>query len=89
MSGANFFGEILEWAGFALAAYAPLKGLSPPLAALQQMPLVGLLLHPAVAFAVFTFCNIAPRGAQHHASYLKRFGGAYPAHRKAVIPFLW
>ena len=89
VSGANFFGEILEWAGFALAAYAPLTGLRPELAAIQGTPLVGLLLHPAVAFAFFTFCNIAPRGAQHHASYKARFGKAYPAHRRAVIPFVW
>ena len=89
VSGANFFGEILEWSGFALAAYAPLTGLRPELAAIQGTPLLGLLLHPAVAFAFFTFCNIAPRGAQHHASYKARFGKAYPAHRRAVIPFIW
>jgi 3-oxo-5-alpha-steroid 4-dehydrogenase 1 len=45
VSGANFFGEICEWAGFAVAAWSL----------------------PAAAFAAFTFCNIAPRGAQHHA----------------------
>jgi 3-oxo-5-alpha-steroid 4-dehydrogenase 1 len=67
VSGANFFGEILEWTGFAIAA--------------------GTL--PATAFAFFTFCNTAPRGAQHHANYLEKFKEEYPKDRKAVIPFLW
>jgi 3-oxo-5-alpha-steroid 4-dehydrogenase 1 len=67
VSGANFFGEILEWAGFAVAA--------------------GSL--PAAAFAIFTFCNIAPRGYQHHRWYLGKFKGEYPPHRKAIIPLLW
>ena len=66
VSGANFFGEILEWAGFALAA--------------------GTL--PAAAFAAFTFCNIAPRGAQHHAWYVRTFKD-YPKGRRAVIPWVW
>jgi 3-oxo-5-alpha-steroid 4-dehydrogenase 1 len=67
VSGANFLGEIVEWAGWAVAA--------------------GSL--PAVAFAVFTFCNIGPRGAQHHAWYVEKFKGEYPRARRAVIPFLW
>lgn len=92
VSGANFFGEILEWAGFALAAYQPLPaGFADGtwLAPLARLPVLSALLHPAVAFAVFTFANIAPRGAQHHAWYLEKFRGEYPRHRKAVIPFLW
>eukprot|EP00735_Rhodelphis_limneticus_P005406 TRINITY_DN17235_c0_g1::TRINITY_DN17235_c0_g1_i1::g.7721::m.7721 TRINITY_DN17235_c0_g1::TRINITY_DN17235_c0_g1_i1::g.7721 ORF type:complete len:270 (+),score=6.48,sp/A5PJS2/S5A1_BOVIN/51.74/4e-82,Steroid_dh/PF02544.11/2.1e-53,DUF1295/PF06966.7/6.2e+03,DUF1295/PF06966.7/2.7e-05,PEMT/PF04191.8/2.6e+03,PEMT/PF04191.8/0.38 TRINITY_DN17235_c0_g1_i1:47-811(+) len=66
VSGANFFGEILEWAGFALAASS---------------------LH-AAAFAFFTFCNIGPRGYQHHKWYHEKFED-YPKSRRAVIPFLW
>ena len=50
VSGANFFGEIVEWSGFAVAS--------------------GTL--PAIAFALFTFCNIAPRAYHHHLSYLVR-----------------
>lgn len=67
VSGANFFGEILEWAGFAIASWS-------------LIPL---------SFALFTFCNIGPRGAQHHEWYLKTFGDKYPRHRRAVIPFVW
>jgi len=67
VSGANYFGEIVEWAGWALAA--------------------GTL--PAAAFAAFTFCNIGPRGAQHHAWLKAHFGDKYPRARTAVIPFLW
>jgi len=66
VSGANFFGEIVEWTGWAIA---------------------GASL-PAVAFAVFSFCNIGPRGFQHHQWYLKKFEN-YPKNRRAVIPFLW
>ncbi len=67
VSGANFLGEILEWSGWALAAWRL----------------------PAVAFAYFTACNLAPRAWQHHRDYVQRFGSSYPPHRRALIPFLW
>lgn len=67
VSGANFFGEILEWSGFAVAGAS----------------------WPGAAFAIFTFANIGPRGAHHHASYKKMFGNEYPKHRRAVLPFVW
>lgn len=66
VTGANFFGEIMEWAGFALAAGSWV----------------------ATAFALFTFCNIGPRGAAHHENMKKKFAD-YPTGRKGVIPFLW
>lgn len=94
VSGANFFGEIVEWAGFAIAATAAApvpagfaRGV-PWLAAIAQSPAAPLLC-PPVAFAIFTLCNIGPRGAQHHAFYKKTFGAAYPKGRRAVIPFVW
>jgi 3-oxo-5-alpha-steroid 4-dehydrogenase 1 len=71
VSGANFFGEIVEWAGFAIASSA------------------GGVSLPAVSFAAFTFCNIAPRAASHHEWYLDKFKEEYPKERKAVIPFIW
>eukprot|EP00798_Chlamydomonas_sp_ICE-L_P020362 gene20361-27127_t len=43
----------------------------------------------AIAFAFFTFCNLAPRGFSHHKWYQEKFKDEYPAGRKAVIPFLW
>lgn len=66
VSAANYTGEIIEWAGFALAC--------------------GSL--PAVAFAVFTFANLAPRGESHHHWLQEKFRD-YPRERRAVIPFLW
>lgn len=66
MSAANYFGEILEWCGWALCCDSL----------------------AAVAFCYFTFCNLAPRGAASHKWYLAKFPN-YPAHRKAVIPFVW
>uniref|UniRef100_A0A1I7XKG9 S5A_REDUCTASE domain-containing protein n=1 Tax=Heterorhabditis bacteriophora TaxID=37862 RepID=A0A1I7XKG9_HETBA len=44
VSGANFFGEIVEWMGYALICRSL----------------------PAIAFALFTICNIGPRAIQHH-----------------------
>ena len=41
-----------------------------------------------LAFAFYTFANLAPRAQQHHHWY-KETLPAYPANRKAYIPFLW
>ena len=38
-----------------------------------------------VAFALFTFCNLAPRALSNHRWYRERFPG-YPVERKALIP---
>jgi 3-oxo-5-alpha-steroid 4-dehydrogenase 1 len=44
----------------------------------------------ALSFAVFALANLAPRAAQHHADYLRRFPRAYPLlRRKKMIPFVW
>lgn len=43
---------------------------------------------PALAFAVFTFCNLAPRAHHHHNWYKDKFED-YPKSRKAIIPFVW
>jgi len=69
VSAANYFGEIMEWCGYAVA----------------MNNFVG------VAFAFFTFCNIGPRGRQHHQWYLNVFKeqNYSKLNRKAVIPFLW
>lgn len=62
----NHFGEIIEWAGFALVA----------------------MNLPALSFAIWTFCNLAPRANNHHSWY-NDFFEDYPKERKALIPFLW
>lgn len=62
----NYFGEIVEWCGWALASWS----------------LAG------VAFAAFTFSNLAPRGWAHHRWYRANFPD-YPKNRKAVIPGLF
>ena len=43
---------------------------------------------PAVAFAFFTFANLAPRAQHHHRWYLQKFDD-YPNGRRAVLPFIW
>ena len=40
-----------------------------------------------LAFALFTFCNLAPRALSNQAWYRERFPG-YPANRKALVPGL-
>jgi len=62
----NYLGEIVEWAGFALASSSL----------------------PALAFALFTAANLAPRALAHHRWYRTRFPD-YPPTRRALIPFLW
>ncbi len=49
--------------------------------------IIGLNL-PALTFAIWTFCNLAPRSNNHHKWYKENFI-EYPKNRKALIPFLW
>jgi 3-oxo-5-alpha-steroid 4-dehydrogenase 1 len=42
---------------------------------------------PGLAFSVFSFANLFPRGVSSHLFYRKRFVD-YPVKRKAVIPFI-
>jgi 3-oxo-5-alpha-steroid 4-dehydrogenase 1 len=43
---------------------------------------------PGLAFAVWTFANLAPRARSNHAWYYKNFPD-YPPDRKALIPWVW
>ena len=43
---------------------------------------------PALSFAVWTCCNLAPRANNHHSWYLEKFPD-YPKKRKIVLPYLW
>ena len=62
----NYFGEILEWCGWAIANTSI----------------------ASIAFAIFTFANLAPRARAHHRWYLDNFP-EYPENRKFVIPFIF
>lgn len=62
----NYFGEIIEWMGWAIATWSL----------------------PGLAFAVWTFANLAPRAQANHKWYQQRFS-SYPKERKAFIPGLW
>lgn len=42
----------------------------------------------AASFAVWTWCNLAPRARNHHDWYKEKFK-EYPTYRKAVIPYVW
>lgn len=61
----NYFGEILQWFGWALLTWS----------------------WAGLAFAVFTFANIFPRGLAGHRWYKGHFDD-YPSERKAIIPFI-
>jgi len=62
----NYFGEIIEWAGWAIATWSL----------------------PGLAFAVWTFANLAPRARAHHAWYHQHFP-EYPRERRALLPGIW
>lgn len=62
----NYFGEIIEWTGWAVATWSL----------------------PGLAFALFTFANLAPRASSNHEWYLDSFPD-YPKNRKALIPFIY
>lgn len=48
-----------------------------------------LAMNPAAwSFAVWTFCNLAPRACNHHTWYKEHFSD-YPKKRKALLPYLW
>lgn len=61
----NYFGELLEWIGWAMMAWSL----------------------PALAFAVYTFANLAPRAVAHRRWYVERFED-FPKSRRAIIPFI-
>lgn len=43
---------------------------------------------PGLAFAVWTFANLAPRARAHHLWYREQFAD-YPPERKALLPKVW
>jgi hypothetical protein len=61
----NYFGELVEWCGFAIATWSL----------------------PGLAFAVYTFANLAPRALSHRRWYRERFAD-FPEKRRAIIPFV-
>jgi len=65
ISSPHYFGEIIEWAGWAVMTWSL----------------------PGLAFFIFTFANLVPRGVSSHRWYKARFPD-YPPRRKAVIPFI-
>lgn len=66
VSSPHYFGEIVEWSGWAILTWSM----------------------PGLAFAVFTFANLAPRALAHHRWYKSHFEN-YPGKRKALVPFTW
>ena len=66
VSNPHYLGEIIQWAGWAIATWSL----------------------PGLAFAVFTFANLAPRAISAHKWYRGEFRD-YPKNRKALIPFIW
>lgn len=74
----NFFGEGVEWLGYAFTA----AGLSGACIC-TTASLVGL------SFFLYTLSNTFPRGVKHHQWYLDTFKEKYAQlNRKAVIPFI-
>lgn len=68
VTSANYFGEFVEWSGYALLTWS-----------------IG-----GVAFAVWTFANLAPRARKLHARYISEFGDDYAKlNRRYIIPFIY
>lgn len=68
VTSANYFGEFVEWTGFAILTWS-LGGL---------------------AFAVWTFANLAPRAKAIHRRYESEFGEEYKAlNRRYIIPGIY
>ncbi|MBL8991996.1 MAG: DUF1295 domain-containing protein [Spirochaetia bacterium] len=74
----NLFGEMVEWAGFALMIGSFIPGNAGE----------WFVFLSGWSFALWTGVNLIPRALQHHAWYLKTFPD-YPKERKAFIPFIW
>ena len=74
----NFFGEFVEWIGYAVTMAGVSGGFATPSAL------------AALSFALYTAANTFPRAYSHHKFYLRTFGDEYKRLRRcAVIPFLW
>lgn len=68
VASANYFGEFLEWCGYAVLTWS-LGG---------------------VAFALWTFANLAPRARRIHERYMKEFGEDYASlGRKYILPYIY
>ncbi len=68
VASANYFGEFIEWTGYAILTWS-LGG---------------------VAFAVWTFANLAPRAKAIHRRYECEFGEEYKSlKRKYIIPYIY
>ena len=88
VSAANYFGEICEWWGFALAAKWVSK-ISWNYMWKWFLIKSFFRLNPAgLFFAGFTTLFLGMRGIHHHKFYLEKFKEDYPKNRRAVIPFL-
>lgn len=68
VTSANYFGEFVEWCGYAVLTWS-LGG---------------------VAFAVWTFANLAPRARSLHARYISEFGDEYRnLKRRYILPRIY
>lgn len=68
VTGANYFGETLEWCGYAVLTWS-----------------LG-----AVAFALWTFANLAPRARSLHRRYIDEFGSDYATlGRRFILPRIY
>lgn len=98
----NFFGEILEWTGYAALLWTSTALIDGPLDVESTassaygrvkdalaLPAARCALYSGASFAVYTAANLLPRAVAHHAWYLQKFGTKYASlQRAAVIPKL-
>ncbi|KAI3636722.1 hypothetical protein MIR68_004989 [Amoeboaphelidium protococcarum] len=76
----NYFGEIIEWTGFAVQVCS--------LTASDIGSLYNVLTLPALSFVLWTIANLGPRALQTHRWYQDKFRKSYPKSRKALVPII-
>ena len=97
ISAPNYFGETLEWCGFAAVAQVGLYFILCKSGCIREDWSLILFdnsepnllqTQAALWFAIWNLLFLGNRAMQTHKWYLEKFGGEYPASRKAFIPFL-
>ncbi|EPY32742.1 3-oxo-5-alpha-steroid 4-dehydrogenase 1 [Strigomonas culicis] len=82
----NFYGELVEWLGYAVTVLATGVVRPHPSAAFGALGFGRAAA--AFSFFVYTAANLVPRAVCHHAWYIHTFGDAYRAlHRRAIFPW--
>lgn len=94
VSGANYFGEIVEWWAIALITrqFPQVRSFVIKLWTILNSNIIFKILlvfsFLQIMFALFSTQFLGQRAIHHHKYYKQVFGNKYPSNRKAIIPFI-